>query len=100
MTVRSSIAAHNQSLHIIDSILIASYIDSVSMFIRQRSGYICKLLGKSNHLILVGSVVGSEAGSIMMLDLGRRLLHIDVIKAKIFHQLSVFLIERQFQYIQ
>lgn len=82
MTIGSSIRSHNQSLHVVDSIPIASHVNGVGMFSRQRCGEISQLLGQTYHFVGVCGLVGT-VGSIVVLDLIVLVPHIDVVKLEI-----------------
>lgn len=60
VSVWSAVRAHDESLHKINSILIASDIHRIGVFEGQGRGYVCELLGEPDHLGLVGCVVGCE----------------------------------------
>ncbi len=93
MAIGGSIGSHDQGLHEVHSVLVAADEDGVGVFVGEGGGDVGEFLGKPDHFVVVGSVVGDEVRGVVMLDLGGGLLHVDVVEAQVLQEFSVLLVE-------
>lgn len=92
MSIRSSIGAHDQCLHVINPLFVAPHVDSIGVLGGERCGEISQFLGQSNELVGVGGW-GTAAGRVVMFLFV--LFHIDVVEFEIFQELLVPLHQRR-----
>ena len=97
MAIRSSVGPHDHSLHEVNSLLIASHIDSIGVIDRKSMRDVSKFLGKSDSLInrrLMPLLI--VAGVVMFCDFVVTILHVNVVEPQVLHENGVFFVQWQF----